>query len=226
LFKRTTIFIDLDGTLIDSLSALYVAYTTFLHAFEKMGSRAEFEELNGPSLEEIVKTLKDRHRLPSSHTTLLRFYRRLLNLAYAESVAVFPESSRALQRLSDANYTLALVTSCPDELLESVLKRLGLEHFFSIVVSGTEVNLAKPHPKIYQVAIAKANSTPSLMVAIEDSPNGIKSAKAAGLKVYAVNRYNDNDKLILAGADQVFENLSQVATAILEQNSAQSKSPT
>lgn len=72
------IFFDLDGTLADSILAMYQVYSNFLAGFNRTGTKEEFEELNGPSLSEIVSVLKTRHQLAGEKDALVDLYKSKL----------------------------------------------------------------------------------------------------------------------------------------------------
>ena len=57
------IFVDFDGTLIDSIENLYIAYRQLLKLYKIEGNRNEFNDLNGPSTFEIVEILKLKYHL-------------------------------------------------------------------------------------------------------------------------------------------------------------------
>jgi len=66
------------------------------------------------------------------------------------------------------------------------LERLGLRHFFDEVVTVEQVDAAKPAPGLYLRAIELLGVEPGDAIAVEDSPNGVQSAEAAGLYCVAV----------------------------------------
>ena len=72
--KIKWIFFDLDGTLVNNLPALYRAYLDFLIDYGIKGNKREFEKLNGPSLTEIIDTLKQTYDLKESHNKLFEKY--------------------------------------------------------------------------------------------------------------------------------------------------------
>ena len=66
------LFLDLDGTLADSLTALKNVYHSFLAAFGASGDEVEFQRLNGPPLGEIIERLRMTHKLPGTPADLLQ----------------------------------------------------------------------------------------------------------------------------------------------------------
>jgi beta-phosphoglucomutase-like phosphatase (HAD superfamily) len=78
------VFVDLDGTLVDTLPVLKNVYRSFVAEYGCIGSEDEFERLNGLSLTEIVVQLAHTHRLPGGPDELYERYLALIHGAYAE----------------------------------------------------------------------------------------------------------------------------------------------
>ena len=81
------------------------------------------------------------------------------------------------------------------------------------MVTGDEVRFGKPHPEPYLTGAARSGVSPSQCIVVEDAPAGVRSAKAAGMKVLAVT--TTHDRALLAAADRVMENLADVQACIL-----------
>ncbi|WP_317443316.1 HAD family phosphatase [Streptomyces collinus] len=83
---------------------------------------------------------------------------------------------------------VGVATASPRRFVLAVLQRLGLIPVLSAVVCGEDVDRVKPAPDPYLRAAAEVGVPPSRCLAVEDSPNGIRSAAAAGMTVLAVPR--------------------------------------
>jgi putative hydrolase of the HAD superfamily len=104
---------------------------------------------------------------------------------------------------------LAVASSSPRAWVESHLARLGLVSRFDRIITADDVpaGRTKPHPDIYLKAMQAVGVTAQEAVALEDSPPGLASARAAG--VYAVAVYNPTTQgLKLDGADIVLDSLA------------------
>lgn len=91
-----------------------------------------------------------------------------------------------LDFLKSKKIPVALATSSEKSFAEKLLIKAGLLDFFDAIVFGDEVSNAKPDPEIYNASCRKLGLEAKKCVAVEDSPNGIKSANAAGLKCVMV----------------------------------------
>jgi len=103
--------------------------------------------------------------------------------------------------------------------VEAALAVLGggaLRNVFSAIVTSSDVDTPKPHPKTYEQAVSIMRLEPSQCWAIEDSPNGIRSASAAGLRVIGVRGTNEESLLLAGGAERVVDDLRELSLITLK----------
>lgn len=94
---------------------------------------------------------------------------------------------------------VGLASSSQRELIEKILKNLGIAGFFDVIVSGDDVSKSKPEPDIFLKASALLGVAPDDCLVIEDSEHGVKAAKAAGVKCIGyINANSGNQDLSLA----------------------------
>ncbi|HET9081229.1 MAG TPA: HAD family phosphatase [Trebonia sp.] len=106
---------------------------------------------------------------------------------YQAHLPLLPGAVDAVRCLS-ARWPLAVASSAPRSLIESVLDASGLRTAFAAAVSSEEVARGKPAPDVYLKATQRLGIAPAACAAVEDSTNGLRSAAAAGLTVIAVPR--------------------------------------
>ena len=94
--KFDWVFFDLDGTLVDSIEIMYNVYINFLKLFNKVGSREEFEKLNGPSLYEIIIFLKSKYKLNLELDELVTKYQTMIEESY-DDIIPFEDSLTILK---------------------------------------------------------------------------------------------------------------------------------
>jgi HAD superfamily hydrolase (TIGR01509 family) len=178
--RRTTAWaFDMDGVLVDTVGTLNAVYMAFLRDHGRTGFQAEFDELNGPKLSEIITLLKRRHALEPTEAQLHDDYVEKIMQASSEA-SLMPGTNALLEAIRAKGQRIALVSSAPRAVIEGVLTAHGLS--FDEIVSGDDVTEAKPSPDIYRLAAQRLDA--DLMV-VEDSDNGIASALAAGARVVA-----------------------------------------
>lgn len=91
-----------------------------------------------------------------------------------------------LQYLKTNRYKIALATSTSKKSAMSHLEMSKMTEYFDVIITGDMVENGKPDPEIYLKACKGLEIVPQNAVAIEDSPNGLKSATAAGLRTIMV----------------------------------------
>ena len=178
--ERPVFVFDLDGVLIDSLPVLYDAYARFVRGLGSVPDAAEFDRLNGPTVDGIVDELARAHGATEDRAILRSRYDALLDDCYERARAV-PGALETLRALRGAHADLALVTSASSARASTVLQRLGLRELFQHVVTGDEVTHSKPAPEIY-LRLGERYPGRSCW-AVEDSRNGVAAAVAAGMQV-------------------------------------------
>jgi HAD superfamily hydrolase (TIGR01509 family) len=107
--------------------------------------------------------------------------------AYVEHLPLLPGAADAVRELG-GRWPLAVASSSPRSLIESVLTTAGLRSAFAAVVSSEEVARGKPAPDVYLAAAERLGILGTACVAIEDSSNGLRAAAAAGCRVIAIPR--------------------------------------
>ena len=141
-----------------------------------------------------VEELRASHRSESDALTLLQ--------------PILPGVVDYLDEASRLGLHLAIASSSPHSWVDPHLKRLGLYHHFEAVVCADDVppGRTKPNPDLFLMALQRLEVQPGEAIVFEDSPNGVKAAKAAG--VFAVAVPNPmTAKLKIEGADLTLNSL-------------------
>lgn len=97
-----------------------------------------------------------------------------------------PDAARLLSYLKENGYRVALATATPKDRAEEYLRRVDLLRLFDEVVSARMVKNGKPAPDIYLYAAERLGLKPEECIALEDSPNGVRSAHSAGCRTVMV----------------------------------------
>ena len=117
-----------------------------------------------------------------------------------------------LQELKkNQKYSYALTTSGRKYQQEKILAKFNLDGFFDIMTTSEDVQNGKPHPEPYAVTVKKLKMRADECLVIEDSENGILSAKAAGCQVFGIETTFNSDQLRSAGADMVVSDFFELS---------------
>jgi HAD superfamily hydrolase (TIGR01509 family) len=140
--------------------------------------------------------------------------RRMLE-RYRERLPLIPGAVEAVQRLA-ARWPLGLASSSNRPLIDAALELSGLALYFRVTVSSEEVARGKPSPDVYLEAARRRGVAPERCAAVEDSHSGIRSAKAAGMRVIAIpNPSYPPDEEAVADADVVLRSLSKLTAPVV-----------
>jgi HAD superfamily hydrolase (TIGR01509 family) len=144
---------------------------------------------------------------------------RRLKGIYRERLPLIPGAAEAVERLG-ARRPLGLASSSNREVIDFVLEISSLGRFFRATVSSEEVARGKPAPDVYLEAAARLGVEPTRCAAVEDSENGIRSAKAAGMRTIAIPnpRYPPGEDA-LAKADVVLESIAELTADVVDPGS-------
>lgn len=181
---RPVIF-DCDGVLVDSET---LSWTAWRRAAARHGveiSDAQIQELTGLTERDTHAAL-DEERLPSFEEFWQAVSSEMYRLFDAH-LQSFEDAVDVLDHL-EGRTRLAVASSSPRQRLDIALGTTGLAGRFEFVVAGDEVANAKPAPDLYLAAAAGLDVAPEHCLAVEDSPIGIAAARAAGMRVIAVDR--------------------------------------
>lgn len=121
-----------------------------------------------------------------------------------------PGVREILEFLKGAGYEIGLASSSGKETVLSHLQAAGLLEYFSVIVTGDMVEHSKPNPDIYLLACEEMKVAPEAAYAIEDSPNGIRAAHAAGMSPIMVPDLIAPDDEMKELSFRIFKDLYEV----------------
>lgn len=193
---------DLDGTLCDSDP---VHARSWQEVLAPLGIDMPYEryraEISGRLNAEIgAMLLPDR---PAAEQARVADDKEALFRVLAPTLAPLDGLSALLGLAGERGWRLGLVTNAPRANVEHMLGALGLTGRFDVEVLAEEVGRGKPDPLPYRAALERLGVAADAALVFEDSGTGIRSAKAAGLKVVAITTGHGEAELLAAGADAV-----------------------
>jgi HAD superfamily hydrolase (TIGR01509 family) len=201
---------DLDGVLIDSEHVWDEARQNL--AEERGGRWTEnaSRDMMGMSSPEWSRYMRDDIGIDEEPDEISAEVVRRLERIYRRELPLIEGAHQAVERLA-TRWPLGVASSSNRELIDLVLELSGLARFFAATVSSEEVPRGKPAPDVYQEAARRLGVAPERCVAVEDSENGILSAKGAGMRVLAIPnpQYPPHDEA-LAAADDVLGSLAEL----------------
>ena len=127
----------------------------------------------------------------------------------------FPETFGIIDALRERGLSLAIASGSYERDIRAILAANGLEHHFSVIVGKDNIERFKPYPDTYLAAAEKLGIEPARCLAVEDAEKGIRSARAAGMRVILIETSITRD-LALEGADLAFSSLSELRDLLKE----------
>jgi HAD superfamily hydrolase (TIGR01509 family) len=206
---------DLDGVLIQSEEVWDTVRERFTR---ERGGRYDAEiqrAMMGMSSTEWSHYLHETAGLPDSPEQINEAVVQRMLEAYERQLPLIDGAVDAVQRLA-RTYPLGLASSSNRALIDAVLRTPGLESCFAATVSSEEVARGKPAPDVYLEAARRLGVEPTSCAAVEDSHGGIRSAKAAEMRVIAIpNPSYPPDDESLAQADVVLHSLAELTPDVV-----------
>ncbi len=177
------VIFDLDGTLIDSYQALFLA---FRHTYQNMGlpplSFEEVQKVTGHGLASTFRDLLGEERVPEA----LKLFRQKYEEVLRPYTSLLRDARQVLETLHGRGIKLAIATNKLGRFSREIFEHFGLDKLFAIIVGDEDVSQNKPHPEMLLYAIEKMGLRKEEVIFVGDSSIDIQTAKNAGVRVFAV----------------------------------------
>lgn len=205
----------MDGVIIDSEPT---HQRLEFEMYKELGLNISAEEhINyvGTSSVDMWGMIRKKHDLKKSPEELLMYGReKYWDALSANQVPLVDGSAALISQLHKQDFIIQVASSATRPTVDKVLEYFKLGHFFKYRIGGNEVALSKPNPDIFIKAALQSDSSPENCLVIEDSANGIKAAKDAGMFCigYANPGTGNQD---LSMADLVITHLNEITLEII-----------
>ena len=207
---RAVVF-DMDGVLVDTEHLWDEVREELTTEWGGRYTPEAQEAMMGMSSREWSRYLHETVGLRERPETINEEVVRRMLARYEVELPVEPGAVDAVLRLHDDGFRLAVASSSNRELIDAVLRRLGLTDLFVVTVSSEEVARGKPAPDVYLETARRLDVEPARCLAIEDSASGIRAAHSAGMHVIAYpNRHYPPSAEALALADSVVDTVDEL----------------
>ena len=194
-----TILFDLDGVLVDSTLAVERVWRRWAHQ-HKIDPELVMENAHGRRSIETIRIVA-----PEFDAEAENFKVEEMEIEDKEGIVAIPGAAELLRSLPSSNFTV--VTSATRALAAARLQHAGLIVPKNLV-SADDVAHGKPAPEPYLKGAARLGFTPADCIVFEDTPAGIQSGKAAGMRVIALKTTYPEQEL--HAADAVLPSLAGV----------------
>jgi HAD superfamily hydrolase (TIGR01509 family) len=179
------VLFDMDGLLVDTEPLWLETETAVMARLGAPWTPQDQQALLGGSMERTVSYLLGKATRPVPPETVARWMLDgMLDRVRDGRVVVRPGARELVAEVAAAGLPYALVTSSQRRFADAVLAATGMT--FPVIVCGEDVTATKPDPEPYLLAAKLLGADPARCVVLEDSPNGVAAAAAAGYRVLAV----------------------------------------
>jgi HAD superfamily hydrolase (TIGR01509 family) len=214
--RIAAVVFDLDGVLLDSEVAWNEAKRALVDEAGGHWRDDAPRAMMGMSSPEWSRYLHEQLGVPLEPAQISDAVVERLAAQYRERLPVIDGASEAVERLA-VRWPLGLASSSNRPIIDLVLQSSGLARHFAVTLSSEEVARGKPAPDVYLAAAEALGAEPGEVAAIEDSDNGIRAGRAAGMRVIAIpNPDYPPDPDALAAADLLLDSLVELTPAVVE----------
>ncbi len=201
---------DMDGILLDTES---ICWGTWIATGKELGlDPVKMEEANfrcmGTNKADSVRILKEIFGPDFDGEGALAKSSELFHIIEErDGIPLMKGVIECLEYLKSKNYRICLASSTREVTVRRQLERAGIIDYFETITTGDMVTHSKPDPEIYQIAVKSLGLSPNECICVEDSYNGIRSGKSAGLTTVMVPDRVQPDSEILKQVDFLFDSL-------------------
>jgi HAD superfamily hydrolase (TIGR01509 family) len=207
---------DLDGVLVDSEQVWDDVREGLARERGGRWHQQAQRDMMGMSSPEWSRYMHEVIGLPKGPDAISAEVVRRMRERYATGPPWLPGALEAVQRVA-ARWPLGLASSSNRELIDAVLAAGDMGDLFRATVSSEEVPRGKPAPDVYLEAARRLDVEPGRCAAVEDSQNGLLSARAAGMRVIAVpNLHYVPAEEALGAADMVLGSIDELTPAVVD----------
>jgi beta-phosphoglucomutase len=207
--KKGIIF-DLDGVIVDTAKYHYLAWKKLANQLGFEFTKEQNELFKGVSRKRCLDILLEMGNLSATQKQKDVWMIEKNNdyLEYIEKMddsEILPDVPKILTLLKENAIPIALGSASKNAL--PILEKVGLVHFFDVIVDGNNVTKAKPDPEVFLMAAKKMNIQPKDCIVFEDAVAGIDAANAANMISIGIG-----EKEVLSKAQFIFKDFTEIST--------------
>jgi len=203
--------VDVDGTLVDSNYHHAIAWSRALRAHGERARLAAIHRLVGMGGSNMLEQLIGR-----ADESIERDWQKNFEALLPE-IDALDRAGDLLRTLHARGLTVALATSSPKDLLESLREKFDADDAIDHVVTATDVESSKPDPDVFTAAAEKAGVAPGAAIVLGDSVWDVEAARRAGIACVALECGGfSRAELLDAGAVAVYEDPAALLEALDE----------
>lgn len=177
------VIFDMDGVLIDSQPYHFKADIDTMAEYGVIKDQKFYEAFAGTLTSDRMRILKDLFKLDIPVEEMVKKREdMILEIMAREDIKPVSGIPEFLKSIKNRGLKTAVASSSGYDLIGLILSRLGISEYFDSITSGNDVKRGKPDPDVFLLAAERIGVNPRDCFVVEDSENGVKAAKSAGMK--------------------------------------------
>ena len=200
--KMKAVIFDMDGVLVDSQPYHFKADIETMSEYGVVKDQKFYEKFAGTLTSDRMRILKDLFKLDIPVEEMVKKREdMILEIMAREDIKPVSGIPEFLKSIKNRGLKTAVASSSGYDLIGLILSRLGISEYFDSITSGNDVKRGKPDPDVFLLAAERIGVNPRECFVVEDSENGVKAAKSAGMKALGyINPTSGNQCLDMADA--------------------------
>jgi beta-phosphoglucomutase len=207
-FSCKAVIFDMDGTLIESTNADFLAWQKVFLDYGRNLTFNDYSPLLGKRSVAVVKDLLKITTEEDQANALSNKSKYFFEVITKQGLKTVPFATEFLQHLKSLDIPIALATSSRREKTKGVLQKVKMLSYFDILVTAEDVIKGKPFPDVFLKAASLLEIPAEHCLVFEDAVSGITAAKSAGMKCVAIS--SNSGSQLLEQADMVLENFGNL----------------
>lgn len=200
--RLRAVLFDVDGTLVDSVDLHARAWQ---EAFAHFGKRVSLEDVRAQMGDQLIPAFLTEEELRTEGEALDRYRGEVYRRDYLPRVRPFPGARELVVRVRATGRRVALASSAKEPEIRYLEKLLGLDRLLDAETTSDDAERSKPHPDIFQAALARVRAPPSEAIVVGDSPWDVLAARRASVRAIGVLSGGfPEDELREAGAIAIY----------------------
>lgn len=205
------IIFDMDGVLINTEPLHFEVWREVLSEYGFSIDFNHYKGCIGSTLSYLFEIINREYGVLFSDQSgaLRRFHEVNYRKMKAEGIPRMTGAIETLTELKRRGFRMAVASSSPQDVIEYCMETVGLLNCFDFLFSGERVARPKPFPDIFLEVASRLNANSSDCVVVEDSQNGSRAAKAAGMYCIGLKNPDSGDQ-DLSAADRIIRRLPEL----------------